>query len=119
MSAVPGNIIAATRMIAPTTRAATNRRCPLRDVPSAGTVDEWDGSGWPSIDRLIIYAAIDGSGDRKPSTWPRSPVDPYALVILIPAYNDWVAVSLLLEQLDRSLAGKELHARVLLVDDGS
>jgi len=46
-------------------------------------------------------------------------VDPYALVILIPAYNDWVAVSLLLEQLDRSLAGKELHARVLLVDDGS
>lgn len=46
-------------------------------------------------------------------------MEPYTLVILIPAYNDWVAASLLLEQLDRSLSGKGLHARVLLVDDGS
>src|SRR3954452_24792838 len=50
---------------------------------------------------------------------PRNPVDPYALVILIPAYNDWIAVSLLLGELDRALVGKGLRARVLLVDDGS
>src|SRR3954471_3088761 len=99
MSAVPGNVSDASRTTAPRIRAARNRRCPRRDGFSAGTVDEQDGSGGASIDRLIIYAAIDGSGDRQPSAWPRSPVDPYALVILIPAYNDWVAVSLPLEGL--------------------
>lgn len=37
------------------------------------------------------------------------------LVILIPVFNDWPAVDLLLGQLDR-VAG---HARVVLIDDGS
>jgi glycosyltransferase involved in cell wall biosynthesis len=46
-------------------------------------------------------------------------VDPYAVVVLIPVYNDWIAVSLLLEQLDRALSGNGLRARVFLVDDGS
>jgi glycosyltransferase involved in cell wall biosynthesis len=46
-------------------------------------------------------------------------VNRYSVVVLIPVYNDWVAASLLLEQLDRVLAGRDLAVRVLLVDDGS
>ena len=41
------------------------------------------------------------------------------LLILIPIYNDWEAVGLLLPSLDRVLAGAGLIADVLLVDDGS
>src|SRR6267378_5300755 len=41
------------------------------------------------------------------------------LVILMPVYNDWGALSLLLPILDRALKPAELKARVLLVDDGS
>ena len=41
------------------------------------------------------------------------------LVILMPVYNDWGALSLLLPILDRALKTAELKARVLLVDDGS
>jgi hypothetical protein len=41
------------------------------------------------------------------------------LLVLIPIYNDWVAVGLLLPGLDRVLAGAGLTADVLLVDDGS
>ena len=46
-------------------------------------------------------------------------MDPYAVVVLIPVYNDWTAASMLLEQLDGAMSGKGLRARVLLVDDGS
>ena len=41
------------------------------------------------------------------------------LLILIPIYNDWEAVGLLLPGLDRVLASAGLIADVLLVDDGS
>ena len=41
------------------------------------------------------------------------------LIILMPVYNDWGALSLLLPILDRALKPAELKARVLLVDDGS
>lgn len=41
------------------------------------------------------------------------------LLVLIPVYNDWAAVSLLLPQLDTALTANGLAARVLLVDDGS
>lgn len=41
------------------------------------------------------------------------------LLILIPVYNDWDAVSQLLVNLDRVLTRSALSARVLLVDDGS
>lgn len=41
------------------------------------------------------------------------------LLILMPIYNDWDAVGLLLPALDRVLAGAGLIADVLLVDDGS
>jgi polyisoprenyl-phosphate glycosyltransferase len=41
------------------------------------------------------------------------------LLILIPIYNDWDAVGLLLPSLDGVLAGAGLIADVLLVDDGS
>lgn len=41
------------------------------------------------------------------------------LRVLIPIYNDWAAVGLLLLGLDRVLAGAGLIADILLVDDGS
>ena len=41
------------------------------------------------------------------------------LVVLMPVYNDWNALSLLLPDLERSLASSELKARIVLVDDGS
>ena len=41
------------------------------------------------------------------------------MLILMPIYNDWAAVDLLLPSLDRVLAGAGLVADVLLVDDGS
>ena len=41
------------------------------------------------------------------------------LLILIPIYNDWEAVSQLLVNLDRVLIRAGLRARVMLVDDGS
>jgi polyisoprenyl-phosphate glycosyltransferase len=45
--------------------------------------------------------------------------DRHGLLVLIPIYNDWAAVSLLLPVLDRVLTGAGLVADVLLVDDGS
>jgi glycosyltransferase involved in cell wall biosynthesis len=41
------------------------------------------------------------------------------LVVLMPVYNDWKALSLLLPDLDRALASSELKTRIVLVDDGS
>jgi hypothetical protein len=41
------------------------------------------------------------------------------LVILIPVYDDWEAVRLVLAELDRALSGGSHQAGVLLVDDGS
>src|SRR3954454_2116620 len=119
MSAVPGSVSADRRTIAPITRTARNSRVPRPDVPPVAVLDESDGSGWTSIDRLSYTRQTTAPVDRQPARMPRNPVDPYALVILIPAYNDWIAVSLLLGELDRALVGKGLRARVLLVDDGS
>jgi hypothetical protein len=41
------------------------------------------------------------------------------VVILIPVYDDWEAVALLLRNLDQVLVGQPWRARVLLIDDGS
>ena len=41
------------------------------------------------------------------------------LTILMPVYNDWVALDLLLDQIDRVLSAHQLAAQVLVVDDGS
>ncbi len=41
------------------------------------------------------------------------------LIILMPVYNDWEALRLLLPQLGRELATNGLRAEVLIVDDGS
>jgi len=49
-----------------------------------------------------------------PQRAPRSDV-----IFLIPVYNDWEAVALLLERLDRVMAERRESAHVLLVDDGS
>ena len=40
-------------------------------------------------------------------------------LVLIPVYNDWTAVAVLLNQLDTVLTTSGLAARILLVDDGS
>lgn len=44
---------------------------------------------------------------------------PFSLLILIPVFNDWDAVTLLLHELDRTLHDQPICARVLLIDDGS
>jgi glycosyltransferase involved in cell wall biosynthesis len=44
---------------------------------------------------------------------------PAELVVLIPVFNDWQAVLLLLNDIDLVLASRELSAEVVLVDDGS
>ncbi|HET9369908.1 MAG TPA: glycosyltransferase [Vicinamibacterales bacterium] len=44
---------------------------------------------------------------------------PDALAVLIPIYDDWDAVAMLLPRLDESLHAAHLGARVILVDDGS
>ena len=41
------------------------------------------------------------------------------LVVLMPVYDDWNSLALLLPGLERSLASNELKARIVLVDDGS
>jgi polyisoprenyl-phosphate glycosyltransferase len=41
------------------------------------------------------------------------------LVVLMPVYNDWKALSLLLPRLDKELNTNGLNARIFLVDDGS
>ena len=41
------------------------------------------------------------------------------LIVLMPVYNDWKALSLLLPRLDRALASSDFKARVVVVDDGS
>lgn len=41
------------------------------------------------------------------------------LIILLPVFNDWEAVGMLLPRIDRALQKHELTARVLLVDDAS
>src|SRR4051812_7435765 len=120
MSAVPGSCSAARRITVPTTRAARNRRGHRRDFSStASTMSVWDGSGWASIDGLSYTRQSMAPAGRPHRRTTRSPVDPYAVVVLIPVYNDWIAASLLLQQLDGALSAKELRARVLLVDDGS
>jgi hypothetical protein len=42
-----------------------------------------------------------------------------SLTILIPAFNDWEALSLLLPQIDRSLTGADRRASILIVDDAA
>ncbi len=42
-----------------------------------------------------------------------------SIVVLLPLYNDWESLRLLLAQLDLELARKDIAARVLVVDDGS
>lgn len=50
---------------------------------------------------------------------PSESTTPRDVLIVIPVYNDWDAVSLLLDRLDAVLAGSGIAADVLLVDDGS
>ena len=42
-----------------------------------------------------------------------------SLLILIPSFNDWEALRLLLPRIDRAMRGSPWHASVLIVDDAS
>lgn len=53
-----------------------------------------------------MNTAAEHAGDRR-------------LVILIPVFNDWLALELLLRDIDSHLAGSPWQVAVLLVDDGS
>jgi glycosyltransferase involved in cell wall biosynthesis len=44
---------------------------------------------------------------------------PHSLLLLLPVFNDWPAVQLLLKDLDAQLAALSWGVSVLLVDDGS
>jgi hypothetical protein len=41
------------------------------------------------------------------------------LVILMPVFNDWDSLALLLPRLDAALAARQLRSQILIVDDGS
>src|SRR5262245_53567625 len=41
------------------------------------------------------------------------------IIILVPVYNDWEVVELLVQWLDEKLAESDLKCNILLVDDGS
>ncbi|WP_152051620.1 glycosyltransferase [Tautonia marina] len=55
-------------------------------------------------------SAFDDLGDRPTGN---------SLVIMIPVFNDWVALDLLLPELDRVLQTHRMSADVLVIDDGS
>src|SRR5262245_55079369 len=42
-----------------------------------------------------------------------------SLIVLVPVFNDWAALALLLPAIDRELAASGLHTEVILVDDAS
>lgn len=44
---------------------------------------------------------------------------PNRTIILMPMFNDWESADALLQDLDNSLAGHDLHPEILIVDDGS
>lgn len=46
-------------------------------------------------------------------------VTPKSVLVVIPSYNDWEALRLLLPRIDRALAGLAWKASVLIVDDAS
>jgi hypothetical protein len=61
--------------------------------------------------------ASGGSDDRDRRSVPGPDAAP--LVVLMPLYNDWAALPILLERLDKALGGTGLPAEVVVVDDGS
>ena len=70
----------------------------------------------------------DGTAGRPTPSWDRSPDARDArahhggdgpIVVLIPIFNDWESLGLLLPRLDEALAARGIEADVLVVDDGS
>lgn len=41
------------------------------------------------------------------------------LTVLVPVYNDWIAVTTLIQELDRELASRRRNAALVIIDDGS
>ena len=78
-------------------------------------------SAWPRTPKTCRGTGFEYKSPcaQHLSRGPMPSVHRSQLTILIPVYNDWEAVSLLLEQLDPTLAASELRAGILLVDDGS
>jgi len=58
----------------------------------------------------VVEAAVSPSISRAEIT---------NITLVLPVFNDWTAVDLLLPQIDKALAGLTAVSRVLLVDDGS
>lgn len=62
---------------------------------------------------------MTAGGPLNDGTLPEGPGDRAPLLIVIPVYEDWAAVRLLLAALDEVFVEHGLTASVLLVDDGS
>ena len=79
-------------------------------------------SCWSSI---IFVAGTGAQSGAIPLVHPRAELNVMSfsfdidLIVLMPVYNDWKAISLLLPILDRALASSDFKARVVVVDDGS
>jgi glycosyltransferase involved in cell wall biosynthesis len=67
--------------------------------------------------RSLLHGSA--GSDAGPSDGEPPPIPGGSAVILIPVFNDWTSLALLLPKLDASLAGGGLTAEVLIVDDGS
>ncbi len=60
-----------------------------------------------------LALSVYGAGER--GAWP----DGHGVVILIPVFNDWESLAVLIPMIDAELIAKRQPARVLVVDDGS
>src|SRR5580658_8258524 len=68
---------------------------------------------------MVCWLSGAGTGDMDLDSSLGSPAANEPLTILIPVFNDWEALDLLLRLLDKALAEHGLTAGVLVVDDGS
>lgn len=80
-------------------------REPGRPPHRRGGSEEWVGGFWDQ--------------SPAPGNDAARPPDAEPVVILIPIFNDWESLALLLPRLDEALAARSLEADVLVVDDGS
>ena len=60
-----------------------------------------------------LALSVYGAGER--GAWP----DGHGVVILIPVFNDWESLAVLIPMIDAELIAKMQPARILVVDDGS
>jgi hypothetical protein len=73
----------------------------------------------PTPDRARHGLRESAQVEQAGSAWEPAAAGQDQLLILIPTYNDWSALGLLLAELDAVLSAAGLKARILIVDDGS